>query len=138
MRQKNITRLVVWALLCCCLLAIYFYRREGFSELAPATYLGWDGVRWAICDHANRMRGIESMPGGLVIVEDVKAMQVVDKKYILAKTVSGKLFLVKVDEWGPDDVRSFATHDEWSDALKEAGIVKVDLRDPASLYKAPR
>ena len=138
MQQKTVTRLVVWALVGCIILAIYFYRREGFAELAPATYLGWDGVRWGICDDANRTRGIESMPGGLVIVEDVKAVQVVDKKYVLAKNGSGQMFLVKVDEWGHDDVQSFATQNEWSEALKAAGIVNTDLRDPASFYKSPR
>src|SRR3954471_22925559 len=113
MRQKTLTRLAVWALLgCCCLLAISLYRREGFAELAPATYLGWDGARWDICDDANRTRGIESMPGGLVIVEDVKAVQVVDKTYVLAKNSSGQMFLIKVDEWGHDDVRTFATQNE--------------------------
>ena len=67
-----------------------------------------------------------------------EAMQVVDKQYILAMNGSGRMFLIKVDEWGYDDVQSFASQNEWLDALKAAGIVNTDLRDPASFYKSPR
>lgn len=138
MQQKTVIRLVVCAVIACIILAIYFYRREGFAELAPATYLGWDGVRWDICDDFNRTRGIESMPGGKVIVDDVKSLQVVGTTHVLAKDGAGKLYLIKVDEWSDDDVQSFTVESEWLDALKAAGIANPELRDPASLYKSPR
>src|SRR5947209_972888 len=109
MQQKTVIRLIVWGLVCCVLLAIYFYRREGFTQLAPATYLGWSGTQWDICDDANRTHGIESLPGGVVIASNVTAIQVVDKDCILAKDNSGKWFLIKVNEWGPGDVQSFGT-----------------------------
>jgi len=135
MRQKTLPRFACCALLVSCLFAQGCWRREGFAALAPATYVGWDGVRWNICDDANRTRGIDSRPGGTVIVDDVTALQVVDKKSILAKNGSGKMFLIKVEEWGEDDVQSFSTETEWLDALKAAGIVNPKLGDPASFYK---
>lgn len=135
MQQKTVTRIIVWGLVCCCLLAIYFYRREGFSQLAPTTYLGWSGTQWDICDNANRTRGIESLPGGIVIASNVTAVQVVGATHILAKDGAGKWFLIKVDEWGPDDVQSFATEQEWLDAVKADGIPTPSLRDPAKFYK---
>jgi len=133
--QQKTTRLLAASLLCVCLLANGCWRKEGFSQLAPATYLSWSGTQWDICDNGDRTRGIESLPGGTVIASNVTAVQVVSKDRILAKDNSGTWFLIKVDEWGPDDVRSFATEQEWLDAVKAAGVITPSLRDPAQFYK---
>jgi hypothetical protein len=135
MQQATHLRLAAFAMLCGCLLANGCWRSEGFAALAPATYLGWDGIQWDICDDANRTRGIDSLAGGIVIVENVVAVQVVGKAHILAKDGSGELYLIKVDEWGPDEVQSFANEPEWLDAVKAAGIAGPNLRDPAEFYK---
>ena len=132
--QQKTARLLAASLLCVCLLA-NGCRREGFSQLAPATYLSWSGTQWDICDNADRTRGIESLPGGIVIASNVTAVQVVGKDRILAKDNSGKWLLIKVDEWGPEDVQSFAIEREWLDAVKAAGVTAPSLRDPAQFYK---
>jgi hypothetical protein len=135
MQQNRHLRFAAFALLGSCLLLNGCWRKEGFTALAPATYLSWTGTQWDICDDANRTRGIESLPGGTVIVQNVVALQTVGKRHILAKDSSGKMYLVKVDEWGPDEVHSFATEAEWLGAIKAAGINTPTLRDPAKLYK---
>jgi hypothetical protein len=135
MQQKAHLKLASFALLCGCSLLNGCGRKEGFTALAPATYLSWTGTQWDICDDANRTRGIESLPGGVVVVEKVIGVQVVGKTHILAKDNGGKMYLIKVEEWGPDDVQSFATEAEWLDAAKGAGIKAPNLRDPAELSK---
>jgi len=51
--QQKTTRLLAASLLCVCLLANGCWRKEGFSQLAPATYLSWSGTQWDICDNGD-------------------------------------------------------------------------------------
>ena len=117
----------------------WLYRnRERMVPLAPRVLLSLNGGLTPNLLYDDQGDGI----GGLVVVGDVAALEVIDQRYVIGTTDTGEMFLLTVrppkrDESYHDLVERFAPADQqaWRDRCRAVGIESPALRAPREMAR---
>ena len=120
----------------------WLYRnRERMVPVAPRVLLSLGGGLPPNLLYETHGHGL----GGIVVVGDVAALEVIDQRYVIGTTDSGEMFLLTVrplkrDESYHDLVERFAPADTqaWRDRCRAVGIESPTLRDPAEVARRRR
>jgi hypothetical protein len=129
---------VLSLLLCVAMVTLWVRRNmDRMVPLAPGVWLSRDGGSWSILDNTNTPKGLEQPPGGIVVVEDVAALEAVDGRYIIGRSRGGAFFILSVRQQGHDEpadsaIERFSSEAEWRAALRSRNIDTSGLKDPKS------
>lgn len=116
-----------------CLIGSGCGRRDQMVQLQPMVYLAWNGINWSILDDRSRTPGLKDAPaGGTTIVESVKSIDVIDSRFIVGRTDSGKWFIFSHSV--PEDaVEWFNSESDWITKARSMGINNPALKSPETL-----
>jgi hypothetical protein len=111
--------LVVMCIFCGC------NDKDRMVNLGSKLFLSYDGIQWCLLDG----RRSSSNNGGIVIVQSIDAIAVVDSQAVLGKS-KGKYFIAPMSMNDFENVMVFNTEDDWVKACSRYNLTIPALDEP--------